>query len=90
MNADMGSGVSPTSANPPFTSNYGTRAYVRVPNWHSSANDTGLTPLTGEVGMTPRDTGCYDRRMTTDGTPAGSWNPTLFFGGDGGDAAGCN
>jgi neprosin-like protein len=80
MNADMASGVLPTGTS--FYSNYGSRGYIRLPSYYAALNAGSITRVSGAANAT--DSACYGALNTTNGSPSGTWNPTLFFGGPGG------
>jgi hypothetical protein len=87
MNADMTSGRRPMTSS--AVSNFGQVGYIRQPMVVTAVNNaTGVfvTPNSPALGINHRY--CYDGRWTTDG--GGPWNPTLWYGGPGGNGAGCN
>jgi len=84
MKADMGSGTFVASGG--FSANYGSRAWFRQPKYYAAKN--GGSP-TSSTSATNTDPFCYNGKFVTDGTPAGTWNPTDFFGGPGADGPTC-
>jgi hypothetical protein len=91
MNADMTSGNRPWSSDASI--NFGQTGYIRQPTIWTSANfasgvspavDSSLIALNG--GFHPY---CYDGRWTNNDVVP-DWNPTLWFGGPGGNGPGCN
>jgi len=99
MNADMGSGLLPLGGLFtvfPFSLNYKTRAYIRQPTFYTTlfgddlpppANVLATTTNTVVYTQTGYDPNCYAGKFTTDGI--GSFSPTFFFGGPGGNGPGC-
>lgn len=84
MAADMGSGLKPTGTT--RSANFGTRANLRLPGYWASKN-SGSWTLTSAAAFAT-NSACYGALRTTDG--GADWNPSLFFGGPGGNGAGCD
>jgi len=84
--ADSGSGILPNGSL--FFNNFGSRGYLRQPIWYSVINNAGGTYMSTLNKSGGIDTSCYNVSLSTDGNS--SWNPTLFFGGPGGNGTGCN
>jgi hypothetical protein len=85
MDSDMGSSLFPTSTL--IANNWGSRAWFRAARYYTAPQGGGLTNTSAAAGATDRF--CYDARRVTDGSPSSTWNPTLFFGGPGGDGTLC-
>jgi hypothetical protein len=84
MDADMGNGTRPPTGTQ--AGNYQNAAYIRLPTYYTSKN-LGTSAF-GTSLFSPTWEFCYDARRSTDG--GANWNPTLWFGGPGGDGLGCN
>lgn len=80
----MGSGVFPTGTT--VAANFGTRAFIRGTRYYAAKNAGLMTSTTGAAYAS--DTACYRALRTTDWGV--DWNPSLIFGGPGGDGSGCN
>ena len=84
MSADMGSGTAPTSSS--ASVNFGDVAYLRRPGFYTQKNGQGYQSI--GAGASPTDEWCYDGSRSTDG--GSSWNPTIWYGGGGGNSGVCN
>lgn len=79
MTADMGSGTYPSGTTK--AANYSQTGYLRRPAYWASKNGGSYTSVTGNSSNT--DARCYSSTRSTDG--GSSWNPTYWFGGEGGN-----
>jgi hypothetical protein len=87
MDADMGSGLLAAAT---FNSNYLNAGYVRLPNYYTSNAGGGTTALGASPTLWTQDASCYNRQYFNSVAGNPQWSPVLFFGGPGGDGAGCN
>jgi hypothetical protein len=87
MNADMGSGARPWSSS--AGSNRGSIAYIRQPFiFTDEKGSSGVFSPAVSSSLAITDPYCYDGRWSVDGNSG--WVPTLWLGGGGGNARGCN
>ena len=85
--ADSGSGLLPNGST--FSNNFGSRGYIRNPAYAQAIDNSMAFFLTSLNSFPTPDTSCYNISLSTDNS-GWNWNPTLFFGGPGGNGAGCN
>jgi hypothetical protein len=84
--ADMGSGSLPNGST--WSANWGLRGYSRLPSFNTAINMGGWTSRTTLTIPGGVDASCYNVTMALDGGL--DFNPIVFFGGPGGNGAGCN
>jgi Neprosin len=89
-NADSGSGRLPNGSR--FVDNFRSRGYLRLPVYYTAIDNAGGTSMSTLNSIPAPDPNCYNVTLSTDGGMRNGlqWNPTLFFGGPGGNGPGCN
>jgi hypothetical protein len=85
MNADLGSGLLPSASG--FAANVSNRAWIRLPYYDTAINWVSASLLSSPSYMTT-DTNCYNGILTND-AGGSNYQPTFFYGGPGGNGAGC-
>jgi hypothetical protein len=85
-NADLGSGTLPTGST--FSANWGYRGYARSPGYFTSIGEGSSVVPSSVTPSGGIDTSCYNHLLTSDG--GAPFNPTMWFGGPGGNGTGCN